>query len=216
LDVFRVFAQSTNGDGEALVNWINPGTYDATAYNSPAFTALEGVTGDGSATYIGNNWIPATHGINHKQDDAHIAIYIRNNIDGNKRAFGAKGGSNNASQIALRASGQTYISLNTLNSLDNGANADSRGMFIINRTASNVHDCYRNKVQIVNGTDVSSGLPSVELYILGLNNNGGLGFVCTNQASMVTAGGGLTQTNIDNLTDNFEVYMDSNSKGVIS
>ena len=42
LDVFYNYAVHTNAAGEALINWKLPGTFDATAFNAPTFTALEG------------------------------------------------------------------------------------------------------------------------------------------------------------------------------
>ena len=94
------------------------------------------------------------------------------------------------------------------------ANADSRGMFIVNRTLSTHQDLYRNKVRIINGVHNSIGIPNGDIYIL-CQNSGGPASYNTKQASVAGLGGGLTQTNIDNLTDRIETYMDSNGRGVI-
>ena len=40
LDVFYLYAAHTNTNDEALINWTDPGTFNATAYSSPTFTAL--------------------------------------------------------------------------------------------------------------------------------------------------------------------------------
>ena len=48
-----------------------------------------------------------------------------------------------------------------------------------------------------------------------INNLGVPSITKDDQVSMFGAGASLTQTNIDNLTDRFETYMDFSGKGVI-
>lgn len=58
LDAFYVFAATDSIS--ALINWINPGTYNATLTNAPTFTANRGYTGNGSNAFIDSNFNPTT------------------------------------------------------------------------------------------------------------------------------------------------------------
>jgi len=53
------------------------------------------------------------------------------------------------------------------------------------------------------------------MYMLGYNNDGVLGLPSTQQVSVGFAGGGMTQTNVNNFTDTLEVYMDAIGAGII-
>lgn len=50
LDLLYILA--VGAAGNALINWIDPGTDDLTAVNSPVFTANRGYTGDGVTSYL--------------------------------------------------------------------------------------------------------------------------------------------------------------------
>ena len=52
MDQLLITATEVNTGGEALINWINPGTYDADNVDATAWTTLEGYTGDATADYI--------------------------------------------------------------------------------------------------------------------------------------------------------------------
>jgi hypothetical protein len=216
LDVFYVLAGHTNGAGESLINWLNPGTFDATAVNSPTFTAFEGFAGDGATSYIDLNYNPAANGINYSQDDAVMGLYNRSDnaaAGGNMGVFDGTG---------------DYL-INTRNATNNAAarindditlvvaNANGQGMYFINRSASNVREYYKNKSIIANDSQASSGINSSNVFALALNNNSGTAInFKTDQLSMLVVGGCLTQTDVNNFTDAFEGYMDSQGKGVIT
>jgi len=214
LDVFYCYAQHTNDDGEALINWTNPGTYDATAYNSPTFTALEGFTGDGSSTYIDCNWNPSANGVNFTQDDASLGLYARTqNANG-----GTDAGVTDLSNL-------NYIFFNTstfdriyINSDGYGIAdiTEAAGMKIACRTSSTAITHYINKSG-ASTTRASTAKSNANMYVLARNSND---VVADNfidrQISLFFAGSGFTQTNVNNLTDAIETYMDSNGKGVIS
>jgi hypothetical protein len=69
LDCLYVFAAHTQQ--AALLNWKNPGTFDATIEGTPTFTTDEGFTGNGSDALIDSNFNPTTASSpNISQDDA--------------------------------------------------------------------------------------------------------------------------------------------------
>ena len=204
-DGIWVFANHAAG-ADSLRNWKDPSGTLATAYNSPAHGIWEGYTGNGSNAYIDLNWNPAVHGVNYQLNSASLGIYIRNNVNESRYDFGVVDASNWI-LLASRYSDKYYVGINTAYKTDSDTNTDSRGMFIANRTASNVNDGYKNKVQIVNGSDVSNGIPNNNIFVLCHNNNGSPEAIGTKQASIVFTGAGLTQTDINNITDRFQTRM---------
>lgn len=211
LDLFYLFAQTTNGDSEALKNWINPGTYDATNVSTLAFVALEGFTGK-SLHYLNTNYNPTSHATNYTQNDACMGIYLRTDVDEAKNDFGHF--TNPGTYLRARTSGDAQLRLNG-SVTSNTANTDSRGMFVgVRVDAANVI-LYINKVADSN-TAASGGIPNSDTFILSANNgSGGSSNSCTKQAACFFLGGGLTAGEVTIITDAVEVYMDSNSKGII-
>ena len=217
-DIIYNYAAHTNDNGEALINWKTPGTFDATAFNAPTFTADEGFTG-ASTKYIDCNWNPAVNGVNYTLNSASFGVYIRtdptptatqNEIGAHETASGA------ALIFYARHSTLGYIGM--INDLTNDvvANADARGLYIESRTASNVKKGYKNKVAIQNVATVSIAVPSADLYVLARNTDGSPGEYTDRQLSMAFAGAGMTQTHVNNFTDPFETAMDALGKGVIA
>lgn len=196
-------------DNVIVKEWTN-----ATAYNSPTFTALEGFTGDGSSAYIDCNWNPSACGSQYTQNSGNGGIYIRNNIDENKYVFGVNDGSNYL-RLQPRNSGNAAWSINDNGTNDTGANTDSRGLFIVNRTASDARAAYRNNSELANDSQASTGLPNKNVFVLATDNNGEAASYCTDQASFFCAGVELNNTDRTNLLNAIETYMDSNEKGVI-
>ena len=72
-----------------------------------------------------------------------------------------------------------------------------------------------NKIKIIDGSAASTGVPNRKLYVLAQNNNGVIQNPTTRQISMAFAGAGMTQTQVNNFTDPFEVAMDALGTGVI-
>ena len=81
MDQLLITATEVNTGGEALINWINPGTYDADNVDATAWTTLEGYTGDATAGYISTNLNPGDGGsYNYTLDDGTIGIYLRTDL----------------------------------------------------------------------------------------------------------------------------------------
>ncbi len=216
LDVLYVYAAHTNGAGEALKNWINPGTFDATAFNAPDFVANQGFSGNGSTRFINWNWNPNTNGVNYVLNSASDGVYIRTNVNESAIDIGAAvSGTDYSFYIVSRLSNGVFFRVNTDTDFSTAANTDSRGMFIGSREASNIIRTYKNKVQLTDESDASVAVPSLDIYSLARNNDDTADIFSTKQLSMVYAGDKFTQTNVNNFTDAFEVAMDALSTGVI-
>jgi len=73
LDLFYCFAQEVSSGGEALKNWITPGTYDCTIVGNPSFYSLEGYYGKGiTGTYLNTNWNVSTNSVKTEDNGAPI------------------------------------------------------------------------------------------------------------------------------------------------
>ena len=214
LGVVWVYASHTNGAGEALINWKLPGTFDATAYNAPTFTAYEGFLGNGTTQYIDCNWNPSVSGVNYTQNSASMIMYIRTDVN----SGGGHGSYLNTDGIDCllypRYSGNAYIRINdaTAGSI---VSADGRGMFINTRTAVDVKKLYKNKVAIIESTTASTGVLAHSPYCLAYNDDDVAKGFRADQVSLYAFGSGLTQTDVNNITDRFETRMDALSSGII-
>ena len=216
-DDLLVLAQQTNNGGGALINWINPGTFDATHVpNGGALTfgSLEGLTGDGTA-YLNTNYNPNTDKINISQNSTAVLLYLRTNIAEAGYDFGCNDGTN-----FLRSSGRTAT--DTLAYWINSGNIsavgvmDLGGMNVMQREDASYQDYWLNKVRIEHESDASGGIPNQDMFVLGQNNNGAPANGSSDQVSVFAITKALTQSKIENATDIIEAYMDYNEKGVIS
>jgi hypothetical protein len=79
LDLLHIYAAHANTNGEAQINWINPGTFDAVLYGTPnpSFVALEGFTSDGANGYIKPGFTPSVNSIKATQNSASLGVYKR-------------------------------------------------------------------------------------------------------------------------------------------
>jgi len=211
LDFFYILA--AHAENSSLLNWINPGTFDATNVSSTAFEVDRGYTGDGAADYLNSNYNPNTDGINLSLNSASFGCYIRTNVAEDKYDIGVLDGGD--SYIISRWSNDiVYTRINDNNSL-NIANIDSRGFWISNRTGANIRNLYKNSISVISEVRGSTGVPNDDMYILA-GNVGGAVLFSTKQIAAAFAGGGMTQTNVDNMTDRLETFMDAIGAGVIS
>jgi len=215
-DIYYNFAVHTNDNGEAQTNWINPGTHDAILVNNPTFVAFEGFKGDGTTQYINTNYNPNTDAINLALDDACGFLYNRTDGQSNTWMYGCRNDSKEAFVItpwALAAPDKFYHACNSGYG-DTYAVTDAFGMHLMSRDNNANYDAYKNKVGI-NSIKASSAIPNYNIYLLAMNNAGTAIAHSPKQISCAGAGGAFTQTNVDDLIDAFETWMDYKGKGVI-
>jgi hypothetical protein len=212
LDVFYMFANENSG-ADNLINWVNPGTNNATAVSSPTWTSLEGYTGDGSADYIDTNYNPSTDAVNLSLNSYAYGVYIRNNVEENA---GVIGNSTARNYLYPRRVGDSQLC--RINSSSNlaGSVADSRGLWIATRTASNARALYRNGASVDSDTDTPVSVDNANAFVLAISNAGTPADLSNYQVAVAFYGSGLGLSHVTALTNAVEVYMDSNSKGVIT
>jgi len=171
MDVFYVFA-SHNGT-DALINWVNPGTYDATNVSETSFTQWEGFTGDGTADYINTNLSLADEGLNTSMNDVAFGIYINNNIQSGGYAFGTNTTGSHAVYFRPRGTDNVlYYKINQSAATTVNPNTDSEGFFIITRTASNVTHAYKDGSSLGGATNSSTQINDLDIFILARNDSG--------------------------------------------
>ncbi len=200
LDVFQLYAQEFNTDGEADINWIDPGTYNASPQDSPVWTLLEGYDGDGSVDYVNTNYNP-TIGANYLQDDACFGVY--NRVSDPAAALCGVEGTNVWSQI---------FGVNTL--INSGAEVVTAlprddGLIVQDRSASNVASLYRNGVYVQGSVKVSNKVPNDNFAVLARNDNGVIKSFHGGQASCFFAGGSMTESQHLNVFAAIETYLAS-------
>jgi len=164
-DHFLLLGSHTNENGEALINWMNPGTLDATNINSPVHTPKQGLQYNGTDSYTDTNFNPSVHGVNYKQDDASQILYVRTNI----ACMGGCGiymssDLKDCAIIQRWSTDNAYLRINDGTYVIN-SNLLGDGLFIATRTASNIKKLYRNGIPIVEGTTTSTGVPTHNFYI---------------------------------------------------
>lgn len=210
-DLFYLFSQTVDTDGEALKNWKTIGSYNATLVNSPLFTALEGFTGDGATNYINTNYKPASNGVNLTLTSASYGFYQRNNLQNFGNGIVSSG--NNMFLNSRSAANKIVLFINDGTTSDY-SNSDSTGFHVAARDA-NAKKAYRNGSLVINATVAPIALLNHDIYILCRNSSGSPANYHASQISLFFAGANLTQSDVTILTNAIETYMDANGKGVI-
>lgn len=146
LDVLYMFAAADSQ--AALINWKDPGTFDATAVNSPTFTADQGFTGDGSTSYIDTNCNPSTAGGNYAQNSASFFAWTLSTSDPGGYDLGSYAGYN-TQIIPWITSASSRITINSGgaggDNVDIGSlGADHSGLLVANRSSATAAQVYRN------------------------------------------------------------------------
>jgi hypothetical protein len=214
-DVFYVLAQSTNDNDEALPNWIDPGTYDATLIGGlpPTFTALEGITCvPANTACVATNFNPSTATTpNYVLDSACVAWYCRSATDGNFVDFG--GEETNDTWIWTDNANAMNWRVNTnVTEFDTNAD-DSSGFWIMQRTASNASAVYRNDVSMGTSTNASTAVTNRE-YTIGARMVATQSNVTDRQYSIGFIGASLSSTERTTFYNAVQAYMTSINKEV--
>lgn len=157
-DVFQLYA--LNVSGVALVNIKNPGTFGATAVNSPAFTAYKGFKGNGTNSHLTLGYNPA--GLTQfQQNDAHAMVAAI--VDDGSDIYGSTAGAQN---ISIAPSGSTLVTrLNNASSSSVSVNALA-GVSMINRASSASYIPTFNGIEFSAQVQTSSARHSTTMSLL--------------------------------------------------
>lgn len=211
IDVLYVFAAHNYSD--ALLNWKNPGTYNATltSFDSGDFTQWEGYDGDGTG-YISINWNPTADGVNFTINDASVGFY--------KRDTGTEGVTNylfgdfgtGEARVGI-GTGPTSIQW-TLSTYDPSTKSitAANGFFVITRTASNATAAYEDGSLVGTDSYTTNNLSSNDWQIMKAFDNE---YVSSSfQISIFFTMDGTNATDNEELFDIFQAFMTALGKQV--
>lgn len=206
-------AVHTNAAGEALINWKNPGTKNATN-SGMTFTQYEGFHGNGSTQFIDSDFTPSVDGSQYQQNSACVAIYIRTNVSEDKYDFACFDGSIVEQANARNTSDATLWAINSAGQDTTGSQTDSKGFWHYNRSAAAVLQLYRNGSEIDTSIITSTGLGTLSIYIGARHNSGATTGHSTRQYSFAYFGASLNATEANNLRTRIHNYMTSLGKAI--
>ena len=169
-----------------------------------------GMVSNGSTGYANSNFNPNTNGAT--LNSHHVSFYSRTNTNGTEVEFGSQS-AGFVTLLEIRTSGTTYVAVNSLQTYTTFADTDSRGLYIANRTASNVINIFRNSTKKVTGSTNSVSLPGANYFILAWNNLSPQ-YYSTKQCAFASIGDGLTNTDAANFYTAVQAYQTSLSRQV--
>jgi len=211
MDLFYVFAQDASDN--ALINWVNPGTFDASAILAPEFTAYEGYTVDGVGSYLDTNYAPSDDAINLSLNSAAIGYY--NRTDNPLTAYNDMGVQDGTHLLAVQVYGSDLYGAVNDDGWTNIADQPYGFKVAIRRDDSNVY-IYDGGGQVDTDATSSTQIPanSYNVFIGARNINGSAANYAARQYSISFIGGGLTGDEVAILNTAVETYMDGIGKGV--
>ncbi len=208
-DAIYVFAVETNDNGEALINWKNPGTLNATISGSVTHTSLEGVDGGASGTIIAFNPYSVTG--NYTQNSAAISMYFREDLSEDRQVCGIYSGGAYMEIIPWSTS-NTMVSYFNAGTSNNTAVSSSLGLITVSRTSSTAVEFYSQGTSLAEFSKTSSTLLNANIILLGRTTTSST--KSNNQLSYTSICSGLTDAEVAAENAAVETYMDGNGKGV--
>jgi hypothetical protein len=97
---------------------------------------------------------------------------------------------------------------------DNIANADSRGFYLTNRTASNIIKLQKNGTVVVNGTAASNATSNINIYLGAANNSGITQYYTNRECAFSSIGDGLTNAEAANFYTAVQAFNTSLSRNI--
>ncbi len=168
----RLYIHGLSNNIAARTSFVNPSTTIITAVNGPTFTPYLGYRGNGTTSYLDTNYNPLTQGVKYTLNNASGFSYIGTNVIGGA-AFGTYNNVNAPAFLYPQfAANQPVYYINSIATGSNGT-GNSLGLSTVNRTGSAALNIYKNGLLNASSTVASSAIPSLAMFLLGYNNNGG-------------------------------------------
>lgn len=169
----------------ARLNWVSS-NYTLTPVGAPTFVADQGYQGDGSTSYCGSGYLPATNGANWSINNASICAWTRTEMQESAPAAGA--GTAYVGAVTPRnGSGNAEGLLNRVGATLAATTASSIGMTLFQRRGASDERIWKNGVQIGSGSGAAGGRPSSEFRICGRSPS----TYSTQQVAFAAAGASL-------------------------
>lgn len=187
-DVIQIYAAHSQASG--LLNWKNPGTFDATLVGTPTptFTTNRDFTTDGSQNYVDTGFNPATAGGSFAQNSANLSIWSRTSAALTGSAVGWFDGTDGTTMLPRNGSGQFSARINQATANGGIASNNGSGYFSVNRSGAGAAQFSKNGADIGSGTEASTALNSETLKVGRIATATYTAFAC----AALLAGGALT------------------------
>lgn len=151
---------------------IRQNLYNLTAFNSPAFTALQGYKGDGISAYLNSNFNASTAiSPNYTRNSACAWGWKRESATDAGAMIGAASPATGAAEIYPRyTDGNAYAAINgTLNKLIQAV-ANGSGLWVVSRPDASTVNLYRNGVLVKTAADASAAVFNGAVLFLRYSN----------------------------------------------
>lgn len=193
MDILYVFAATTQAT--ALLNMVSA-SFAATLSGTVTYTAGKGFASDGVTGIVHTNFNPATQGVNYTLNSSHAALYdLTNRASGSTYEAGSFDGvSTGGGAIAVNFASSFIPQINC--GAVGVASTASNGFFVGSRNSNSNVNPFKNGVLLAPIANASTLIPSVELFVGGLNSAGALLFGSTDQIASYSAGGNLSTVQV--------------------
>jgi len=215
MDLFYVFATELNTGSEAYINWITPGTFDATVGAATVnFSSYEGVSSDGTTGYLTTGYNPSTNADNIGLDDLTIGAYTITSDHLASVVFGVSDGTQMIFMMPITTGPVMRVRLCNYINLD-ANRTEGGGLAVGTRRGNTDSELYHNGSSIGTGSSESDNLPNQIMYLCANNNNGSVGGLSRDVLSIAFLMDGITDEEAATLFDIIEEYMDAIGSGVV-
>jgi hypothetical protein len=203
LDGLWIFATPAGCRSNALINIKNPmATKAVEQTNGGTLTwgVNTGYLGDGVKSYIDTSFNPKTTGVNYTLNNASLGVYSHTNTYNATTPYYDFGSYDNTNASAINTSVNGITSNgycnDTIASTVLPTTSDSFALNSIVRTSSTSLSYWKRGSSLATSSVTSTAIPNLNLWALGLNNNGSILFPSVRVMSMVYIGSGnLSQSN---------------------
>ena len=198
-------------------NWKDPQDTNAAfrlVFNGGWTHSVTGALPNGTNAYADSFLNTQTH---LSLNSGHLSYYSRlNTISGSYIEIGSlRPTPDSYTAIIINGFALGYLGrINNGGGYDNIANADSRGFYLTNRTASNIIKLQKNGTVVVNGTAASNATSNINIYLGAANNSGITQYYTNRECAFSSIGDGLTGTEAANFYTAVNAYQVALSRNV--
>ena len=213
LDVLQIYTAQTSG--HALLNWVST-SFNATAVNSPTFTANQGYQGNGTTSYV-NTGFGTSAGSKFTQNSNFVFMWS-NSTGLTGKYSGALSGGWQVVIGASTAATKFYASTNRSSAgADEWTSTDNASLIGVVRTGASSITGYSRGVNKGTASPASVALQSAPIF-MGAYNNGGtpLNFNNTKVGVFMAGGGaGMDDTMALATYNALKAYMQAIGTGIV-
>ena len=170
-----------------------------------------GVLPNGTNAFADTKLIPNTV---LAQNSFSFGFYSRTNIDALIVDIGSVGSNGVYTLLFSRYLNAIYNAINSSITYTTSANTDSKGLYVGNRTASNIIKNYKNGSLLTTGTTASTGNNNGNIYLGAYNNNGSVQYPSSREFAFASIADGFSDTEVSNFYTAVQTFQTTLSRNV--